>query len=136
MGVESDAFFELQNLVIRWSTRNQELLPVEIKRKKIGVTDSLQNSFRDKVSAKNTIITAEQIFDTSGRFVDMGVGKGNPIEGKNINRLKVQSNRAKIRKPKKWMRLMFARLNALQGAVGIKVMEKSVQAVKEIKGST
>jgi hypothetical protein len=130
MGVEADAFFAVQNLVTTWSARNQELLPVEVRKKRIGVTEALAGSFRDKVSAAGTTVTAEQYFDTSGRFVDMGVGRGQPIEGRNVNRLKVQENGGKPRKAKKWMRLMFARLNALEGAIGIKVMEKAIDSVK------
>ena len=122
MGVESEAFFEVQKLVRGWSGRNQELLPLEVKKKRIGVTQSLEGSFADRVTTRETTVIAEQVFDDSGRFVDMRVGRGAPLGS------------PKGRKTKKWMRLMFARLNALEGAVGIKVMEGAVNAVKAVKG--
>jgi hypothetical protein len=81
------------------------------------------------------MITSAQTFDDSGRFVDMGVGRGHSIEDKAGKAAAMdQIEKRKGRNPKKWYRIFFARLNALEGAIGIKVMEKSVEAVKEVKG--
>jgi hypothetical protein len=124
MGVEADAFLAVETLVRNWSNRNQTLLPLEVKKKGIGVTEALQASFRDNVRTSGTTVIAEQIFDETGRYVDMGVGRGYGLESK--------SEKGK-RKPKKWMRLMFARLNALEGAIGIRVMESGIDAVKGLK---
>jgi len=136
MGVEATAFFEVQAVVRQWSARNQQLLPIEVKKKGIGVTEALYGSFRDNVQASGTTVKVEQIFDETGRFSDMGVGRGHGLEGQRQNRASVREmgqKQAKGRKAKKWMRLLYARLNALQGVVGIKVMESAAGAVKAVK---
>lgn len=133
MGVEATAFFEVQAVVRQWSARNQQLLPIEVKKKGIGVTESLYGSFRDNVKVSGTTIKAEQKFDESGRYSDMGAGRSHSLETTRMKRAIILEAGDKLKKgrtAKKWMRLMYARLNALQGVVGIKVMESAAETVK------
>lgn len=140
MGIESEAFGEVMKLVNGWTARNQQLFPVEVRRKRIGQTDSLVGSFEGRVRSSGTTIYSDQVFDDSGRFVDMGVGRGHGIEdraGKEMMRMVREDTNhggGKGRKPKKWYRIFYARLNALQGAVGLKMMERGVDAVKQLSG--
>lgn len=134
MGAEMDAFLAVQELAQGWARRNQTIFPLEVKKRRIGVTNSLHGSFAEKTQANagSSTVTVNQYFDDSGRYVDMGVGNGNGLEGKRVNAAiaEAASRKTKGRKPKKWMRIMFARLNALQGAIGIKVMESGIKAIK------
>lgn len=134
MGVEMDAFLKVQELAQGWSGRNQTIFPLEVKKKGIGRTQSLHGSFSGKTQANagSHTITIDQYFDDSGRYVDMGVGNGNGLEGKRVNAAIAEAagRKSKGRKPKKWMRIQFARLNALQGAIGIKILESGIQAIK------
>lgn len=137
MSIESEAFSEVFGLVETWTRRNQEVFPSEVRKRRIGVTDSLVGSFDGNTAAAGFMITSSQSFDDSGRFVDMGVGRGHAIEdraGKAALMDEISGKAKSTRKPKKWYRIFFARLNALEGAVGLKVMEKGVEAVKGVKG--
>lgn len=137
MSAETKAFLAVQGLVQGWSRRNQELLPIEVRKRRIGYADSLVASFRDSVKTSGMTVTADQTFDDSGRFVDMGVGRGHSLESRGATSSILEGDagrgKKKGRRAKKWMRLMFARLNALEGAVGIRFMETAVEAVKEVK---
>lgn len=84
-------------------------LPAALKRKKIGVTDDLLNSIRTQASKSGSGAIGKLIFDESGRMIDMGVGRGNPLGGLKAVRETLLSTRqtgtylkAQGRKPKKW----------------------------------
>jgi hypothetical protein len=77
MSIESRILF-IQSELEWWTSYVKERLDIELKKKDIRVTDTLINSLAGKVLAKaqGHEGAAQLIFDTAGRFVDMGAGKG------------------------------------------------------------
>lgn len=164
MGVEQEAAAEVFAFVARWERRTVQILREQIKRLNIGVNEELFPSVLGKTyELAAAEIGMDLSFLTHGRFRDMGVGRGRSgdretrettiggiiakvesqdTNGKLINRKRGQGGRfvkgkqaPKGRKPAKWYsRAFYGRLNALQGAVGAKMVEKAVQAVQQAAG--
>ncbi len=123
----SEKMSEHSGIVNRWLKRTQEVLLLELERKNVKDTQALKRSIQTRMSEEGPFIRAEIAFLTRGRFVDMGAGR----------KAKVQA--LSKRKPKKWYSPAFyGRLNMLQGALGLQMMEEAVSAIKDIEddGST
>ena len=136
MSIESEAYQAVFGFAEGWAAKNQQVLPAEIKKQYIGKTQSLQKSFRFASRKSGDTLLIQQFFNTSGRFVDMGVGKGHSLEnkaGKALAMDEMAGKKKKGRKAKKWFRVFYARLSDLEGALGIRIMEQAVKAVKPVK---
>jgi hypothetical protein len=113
---------EHRGIVQRWLKRTEEVLALEIERKRVKDTRALKQSVSTNFSEEGYMLRAQILFLTHGRFVDMGAGR----------RAKVQA--LSKRKPKKWYSPAFyGRLNMLQGALGLQMMEETMSALKEIE---
>lgn len=120
---------EVVQLLEGWLRRTEEVLHGQIKKRGIGVTDSLADSIRTEMRRlAHGYLEGDLFFDETGRFVDMGVGRGHAIG----SRGPLESSRGSIgRKPKKWYsKTYWGRLNDLQGAIGFKLMERVVETVR------
>ena len=116
---------EVESFLRNWQEKTKAILLRELKKQGVGVTDELYRELHNELEKK-----AEGYFNLSlimlrrGRFVDMGVGRGVPLE-----RVKAQRDRSRgakrKRRAKKWYsRAFYGRLNDLQGAIGFKMMEE------------
>ena len=124
-------FKEVFNLSRRWLKLTQQVLHRERVKLSVDDTGDLKRSVKTREENHFPMIKLLLLFKLRGRFVDMGAGR---------NYRKIQSmenNRKRIkRKPKKWYsRPFYGRLNDLQGAIGYKMMEQTldttVRALKE-----
>jgi hypothetical protein len=110
---------EHRDIVSRWAERTLEKLTLEIDRKKVIDTTSLRSSLQARISEGGNVITAEISFLVRGRFVDMGAGR------------KAKILALSKRKPKKWYSpTIYRRLNVIQGALGLQMMEDSLEQIK------
>ncbi len=122
---------EVYRLFDRWLAKTKSVLLLELSKQGIGVTDELSKSLDENLIALGGgYLRGEISFLTRGRFVDMGSGKGYKAGGVRVGG--DLSRGKKLRRPKKWFsRVMYGRLNDLQGAVGFKIMEQAVEAIKQ-----
>jgi hypothetical protein len=103
----------------RWIASTRQRLISEIDRLNVYEVGKLKDSIRTNIYKDGDMIVGEISFPVYGRFVDMGAGR----------RAKVEA--LSMRKPKKWYSPTFyKRLNVLQGAIGIQIMEDSLKAIK------
>jgi hypothetical protein len=111
---------EHKGIFSRWLDRTAKELILQLDKKNVKDTAALKRGLRTRMSDDgNGILRGEIIFMDRGRFVDMGAGR----------RAKLGS--VNKRKPKVWYsRTFYGRLNTLQGAIGIQVMEEAIQATK------
>lgn len=111
--------------------RTEVIFHREITRLKIGETTQLDKSIEQEVQRKSAAMLEGAFeFLLRGRFVDMGAGKGaTKLETREGNRQLL--SKGKTRRPKKWYsRAFWGRLNDLQGVLGYKLMESSIDSVK------
>jgi hypothetical protein len=67
----------IRGLVDGWARYTIQRWQQELRKKKIGITDELYNSFTHQVQAESTELTGVLLkFKFYGRLRDMGVGKG------------------------------------------------------------
>lgn len=129
---------EIQSYVQSWADRTDQVLLMTMKRLGVGITEELFKSVQSKVYAKaSEMIGYDLGFLTYGRFRDMNVGRGRgkdlslKFESTTTNREIIQGKNRKSTKSAKWYsKPFYGRLNALEGAIGIQMMEQSVRAVK------
>jgi hypothetical protein len=111
--------------------RTQLIFHREITRLNIGETSQLDQSIEQEVNRKGeTMLEGAFEFLMRGRFVDMGAGRGSrKLETREGNRMLLQ--KGKGRRPKKWYsRAFWGRLNDLQGILGYRMMEASIDSIK------
>lgn len=122
---------ETLDVLTSWMKRTEVIFHREIARLRIGDTTNLDKSIEQEVRQRGQA-TLEGAFEflMRGRFVDMGAGKGaRKLETREGNRMLLQ--KGKGRRPKKWYsRAFWGRLNDLQGVLGYRMMESSIDAVK------
>jgi hypothetical protein len=125
-------FFAVRELVLRWQKRTHEILKEQIKIRGIGVTDELYQDLKHSLEQKTAgLLHAELVMLKRGRMIDMGVGRGVPLERVKLQREKSRGAKTK-RYPKKWYsKVFYGRLNDLQGAIGFKVMEEAQSVIAE-----
>lgn len=67
----------IRGYVDGWARITIELWKKELRKKRIGITKELENSFKSEIKRKGTEIAEVVLkFKMYGRFVDMGVGNG------------------------------------------------------------
>ena len=124
---------EVERLVNRWIHRTVELSRQEMVKMDIGFEGDLERGLSAHYrKLADGYIETGLIFGDSGRYVDMGSGRGYSF-GKSIRaNFDSESTRRKSgRKKKPWIgRVVYARVNDLQGAVGFKMMERSLADVQ------
>ncbi|MCJ8334931.1 MAG: hypothetical protein MJH10_11870 [Epibacterium sp.] len=125
---ETDAFFE------QWLRRTVAIMEGRIRDMGIGDTDDLRDSLAHEMRRLSTgYLEGEISFLERGRFVDMGSGRGYSFGKSHRTDLHAQGREAKGRKPKKWYgRVFYGRLNDLQGAVGLKLMDAVTEGFRGI----
>lgn len=123
---------EIEAFLRNWQEKTKAILLRELKKQGVGVTDQLYKELHNELEKK-----AQGYFNLSlimlrrGRFIDMGVGRGVPIEMVKASRTRSRGAKRK-RRPKRWYsRAFYGRLNDLQGAVGYKMMEEAQQIVRQ-----
>lgn len=122
---------DVARLLAGWLERTETKLREQIQKRNIGVTDELVGSIASEMRRMaEGFLEGDLVFDESGRFVDMGVGRGHALGSRGA----LESTRGAIgRKPKPWYsRTYYGRLNDLQGAIGYKLMERAIDAVKNV----
>lgn len=117
---------DVLQLTQSWADKTKQVLESQLRQKGIGITEELFNSLSFRVFQQaGDIIQFDLSFMQRGRFRDMGAGRERKVETMETNR-KIAGGR----KPAKWYsRPFYGRLNALQGAVGFKVMEQAIDSV-------
>lgn len=125
---------EIEAFLRNWQEKTKAILLRELKKQGVGVTDALYRELHHEMEKK-----AEGYFNLAlimlrrGRFVDMGVGRGVPIERVKAHRDRSRGAKRK-RRPKKWYsKAFYGRLNDLQGAIGFKMMEEANEIVKSVE---
>ena len=120
----------VKELLKNWTARTAQLFKSNQTKYNIGKTSSLLNSIQGRTQqTQEDQLTASFQFLETGRFVDMGVGKGTKFAEASLNK---RGSYTKGRVPKKWYsRTFYGRLNALQGAIGFSFMEQSISSIKE-----
>lgn len=134
----SNPIDEVRSYVQAWADRTDQVLLQMMKRFGVGITEELFKSVRSDVYARaSDMIGYELRFLTYGRFRDMNVGRGRgkdlslKFESTTTNREIIHGKGRKRLKTAKWYsRPFYGRLNALEGALGISMMEQSIRAVK------
>lgn len=121
---------ETLQLLTRWTERTNFLL--RRQREVLGVNNDGPLSKSQKYQVRqlsNAMLESQTEFLVRGRFVDMGAGRrSTKIETRDGNGRLLGG---KGRKPKKWYsRTFWGRLNDLQGALGFRLMEDAINAVK------
>jgi hypothetical protein len=127
---------EIKKTISEWAEITIERLQKQIRNKKIGATGSLNNSliYKLKSLAGTGVSSVNLEFNYYGKFLDMGVGRGQKIEG-------VKSNRDMYaligggRKPKKWFsKTAYGEQIALgkilsnkYGIIGTKIIKESIE---------
>jgi hypothetical protein len=161
MAIEDSTVKEVYALVADWARRNDKILHDQIKKLGIGVHEELYPSVVSKTyELAAAEVGMDLSFLTYGRFRDMGVGRGTrpgardltiggiiaKVESQDRNgrlsrrergkggRFQKGPEQPKVRKPAKWYsRAFYGRLNALQGAISGKMVEKAIAAVKSVQ---
>ena len=118
---------EAEIIFRKWLEDTVEVLEKERARLKVKKKEALKNSLRQVViSIASDELGGEIHFLTRGRFVDMGAGRRRSVDALSIRK------KPKKRKAKKWYSPAFyGRLNDLQGVLGIKLMERSLEAIRQ-----
>lgn len=117
---------EAEKIFFRWLEKTIRVLKQEAERLGVKDTEALLDSLRYQViTTAAGRLGAEIFFLTRGRFVDMGAGRR--AKAARLTKRK----QLKKRKAKRWYSPAFyARLNDLQGALGISLTEQCIDLVK------
>ena len=134
MSIEARILF-IESELAWWTGYVKERLLVELTKKDVRVTDTLMNSLAGKVLAKAAGHegAAQLIFDTAGRFVDMGAGKGYHKGVPTQDNIKAKLMGTERRKPIKWYsRVAYGSVNRLMYNFSAKYSEAISLGIKEI----
>jgi len=110
-----------------------------IRKKKVGVTDDLINSIRSQSRTNGSGATAELLFKQYGRYVDMGVGKSNPLGGLAQTKVALKSRqyeglafvKKKTRIGKRiYSPIIYGKLSYLQGRLLFGLTEETINSLK------
>ena len=124
---------EMKKLVSDWALYTIERLQKSTDKRKVGVTGSLRYSLLYHLSAMadGGVSGVKLNFNYYGKFVDMGVGRGQKIEDVKSNR-EVYNLVGGGRKPKKWFsRTLYAEVLELRNLMAKKYGEQGIQLVKD-----
>ena len=116
--------------------RNKRGMEREIIRRNTRNTDELLNSIQFRTFQENAEGNATLSFALHGRFVDMGVGKGNPLGGGPNSTVEALS-KAKGRKPQKiYSPIVYGNLNGLINDLLYGFTEESINTIKKNLNAT
>lgn len=111
---------DIAPLVRDWERGVLRVLNVQLQRRKIGVTGDLKRNLQGKVIERASEVIAEITMPYSGRFVDMGAGRGQTAR-------QARQSRRTARRRKPWYnKNVYGALNSLQGAVGMRVVDEVI----------
>lgn len=138
-----DNYSRVLAFVRAWDSRTLDVLLGSLRKQQVGDTEELAKSVRTLIETLGDgNIRWQLFFQTVGRFVDMGSGRGvkmgrrtRATPGVDDYGLAFRERRTKKkqRKPKKWYsRPVYGRLNALMGAVAATMAEMAVNGVRTI----
>jgi hypothetical protein len=121
---------EAESIFRKWLDKTIEALEYERIKLKVQDSKDLKDSLRSTVMQVAEGELGGQIhFLTRGRFVDAGKGRQRKVSA--LDYSATSERRIKQRKPKKWYsRTFYGKLNDLQGAVGIRLMERSLESFR------
>lgn len=123
----------IENALRRYFDEVKAAVRVLIRRQKVGVTEHLVNSLASRVFKESAGARGELLFDESGRFIDMGVGKGHKLGGLKATReaFSKKNNNEGIRKPKKiYSRVAYGKLTALENELLHGYTEEAIAQLK------
>ena len=120
----------------QYAAKTNELLRREIERLDVKETGELEKTLAETVQRKGDEIIIDTIFKTYGRYVDMGVGfkskatqRKEMEEALGIKRRKKKGGKGKVW----WSKVWYARLNSLASGITYKLIESTVQTVKNLE---
>jgi hypothetical protein len=112
---------EIHDLMSQWSSRTRDILEGNLVRMNIGISNKLSQSLREETTTSGDMVKSSLSMLARGRFRDMGAGSGSRANSKK-------------RKPKKWYsRAYYGRLSSLYGAIGYKMSQDTMSALRNIK---
>ena len=118
---------EVEAILARWLERTEEALLYEMRRQRIGITRQLRQTLKTRLFKDGQLIRGEILFLDRGRFVDMGVGRGQKIA-----QLSKRPKSLRSRRPKRFYSpTTYGRLSMLAGALGIEFSEQFLGAMRE-----
>jgi len=118
---------EAEALFRRWLKETEEGLLYELRRQKVEDTRKLRQTLRTRLAREGKMLRGEVLFLDRGRFVDMGVGRG-----QKISQLSKRRKSQRSRNPKPWYsRAAYGRLNTLAGALGIEFSEQIMKSISD-----
>lgn len=124
---------ERKQLIEDWARYTAERLQKSLIKKKVGGTGALSYSILYQLMslAGGEIGSVKHEFNYYGKFVDMGVGRGQKIESVKTNG-DIISLMSQSRKPKKWFsKTYYAEVLELQDLLRIKYGEQGANIIKE-----
>lgn len=127
----SAAFDTLKQFSGNWLDRTVTVLDMQLTRYGIGVTDELRRSLQSEMEiASGAEIRLILTFALQGKFRDMGVGRGIPIEMVKQSRERSRGSKRK-RMPARWYsKAWYGRLNDLNGAVNVAMQEQATKIIR------
>lgn len=131
-------------VVTQWTAILIDRLKKQIEKKKIGASGELLKSFVSNIirNSDGNPQKIEVMFNFYGRFVDMGVGNGQPLSGAaRSSSVKERVAGYKRRRPKKWYgptraaeeRELAKILSREFGIKGISIMEETLMELASEK---
>lgn len=133
MKTEYELEQERKKVAEDWAKITANRLVKALRKKGIGYSHSLEYSIAHKLVAMagGDITSIVHTFDVSGKFVDMGVGRGQKIESVKSNG-DVYRLVGGGRKPKKWFSpTYYAETMVLLDLMGLKYGEQGAGIIKE-----
>jgi hypothetical protein len=131
--MSANHFSEVEQFFARWMQKNEDIWRAEMRKLDIGDSQELYQSFHHTIRhLANGFLEGDQSFETHGRFVDMGVGRGRGKDDWEAGRLDDWGSGRKGRKAKPWYnKVLYGRINDLMGATGARIMEKAVSITRK-----
>lgn len=124
-------------VVSDWAQYTVQRLQKSLLKKKVGQTGILNNSMIYAIKSMGGQPTSVQIeFSYYGKFVDMGVGRGQKIESVASNR-DIVSLLGVGRRPKKWFsKTMYGEIAALRKLLGQEYGQIGAQILRDTISNT
>lgn len=125
----------IENSLRKYLADVRAAMRILIRKNKVGVTEHLIESLADEVVKEAAGATGKLLFDESGRFVDMGVGKAHKLGGLKATRAAFTKKSAAaepgVRKPKKiYSRVAYGKLNHLMNELLFGFTEETIAILK------
>lgn len=127
----------IENVLRQYMDDVKATMRIALRRQNVGVTESLLHSIASRVLSEVAGAHGELLFDESGRFVDMGVGKGHKLGGLKATRAALRAappagGGGGVRKPKKiYSRIAYGKLNHLMNELLHGYTEETVAMLKK-----